>query len=236
MFRQRSSVVAAVVALLLPASTQSQQSTVLVPSAVFDGVSAAAHSGWIVVVSGNSITYAGPTDNSRIPPGAKRIDLAGTTLLPGLIDAHVHFFLHPYNEAPWDDQVLKESLALRIARATNHARNTLLAGFTTVRDLGTEGAQYADAGLRQAINTGIIPGPRYLIASKAIVATGSYAPSRPSYAYETPLGAERMRRMGRIYSESFATRSATEPTGSSSTVITGGAPRARRGRLSRWKR
>jgi imidazolonepropionase-like amidohydrolase len=107
-----------------------------------------------------------------------------------LIDAHVHFFLHPYNEAQWDDQVLKESLALRVARATNHARNTLLAGFTTVRDLGTEGAMYADAGLRQAINTGIIPGPRYLIASKAIVATGSYAPARPSYAYETPLGAD----------------------------------------------
>jgi imidazolonepropionase-like amidohydrolase len=107
-----------------------------------------------------------------------------------LIDAHVHFFLHPYNETQWDDQVLKESLALRVARATAHARNTLLAGFTTVRDLGTEGALYADAGLRQAINSGIIPGPRYLIASKAIVATGSYAPARPNYSYDTPLGAD----------------------------------------------
>ena len=169
---------------------QSQQPIVLVPASVFDGVNATAHNDWIVVVSGNSITYAGPSDNSRIPPGARRIELPGTTLLPGLIDAHVHFFLHPYNEAQWDDQVLKESLALRVARATNHARNTLLAGFTTVRDLGTEGAMYADAGLRQAINTGIIPGPRYLIASKAIVATGSYAPARPGYAYETPLGAD----------------------------------------------
>ena len=169
---------------------QSQQPIVLVPASVFDGINATAHNDWIVVVSGNSITYAGPSDNSRIPPGARRIELPGTTLLPGLIDAHVHFFLHPYNEAQWDDQVLKESLALRVARATNHARNTLLAGFTTVRDLGTEGAMYADAGLRQAINTGIIPGPRYLIASKAIVATGSYAPARPGYAYETPLGAD----------------------------------------------
>jgi len=169
---------------------QSQQPIVLVPASVFDGINATAHNDWIVVVSGNSITYAGPSDNSRIPPGARRIELPGTTLLPGLIDAHVHFFLHPYNEAPWDDQVLKESLALRVARATMHARNTLLAGFTTVRDLGTEGAMYADAGLRQAINTGIIPGPRYLIASKAIVATGSYAPARPGYAYETPLGAD----------------------------------------------
>jgi imidazolonepropionase-like amidohydrolase len=112
------------------------------------------------------------------------------TLLPGLIDAHVHFFLHPYNEASWDDQVLKEPLALRVARATVHARNTLLAGFTTVRDLGTEGAGYADAGLRQAINSGIVPGPRYLIASKAIVATGSYGPARTHYSFDTPLGAD----------------------------------------------
>ena len=190
MFKQLSSVLAAALALSLPRPAEAQQSTVLIPSAVFDGVNTSAHSGWIVVVSGNSITYAGPNENSRIPSGARRIDLPGTTLLPGLIDAHVHFFLHPYNESSWDDQVLKESLALRVARATAHARNTLLAGFTTVRDLGTEGALYADAGLRQAINTGIIPGPRYLIASKAIVATGSYAPARTNYSYDTPLGAD----------------------------------------------
>jgi imidazolonepropionase-like amidohydrolase len=181
---------AAAAVLALPHPAPSQESTVLIPSSVFDGTSSILHEGWIVVVTGNSISYAGPNDVSKIPAGAKRIGLPGTTLLPGLIDAHVHFFLHPYNETSWDDQVLRESLALRVARATNHARNTLLAGFTTVRDLGTEGAMYADAGLRQAINTGIIPGPRYLIASKAIVATGSYAPARPNYAYETPLGAD----------------------------------------------
>src|SRR5215212_2789324 len=117
-----------------------QTATVLAPASVFDGVTSSPHSGWIVVVTGNSISYAGPADASRIPSGAKRIELPGLTLLPGLIDAHVHFFLHPYNEAQWDDQVLKESLALRVARATAHARNTLMAGFTTVRDLGTEGA------------------------------------------------------------------------------------------------
>ena len=180
------------IAVAAPPAAQSQQtpSTVLIPAAVFDGTSAAAYSGWIVVVTGNSISYAGPNDPSRIPAQARRIELTGMTVLPGLIDAHVHFFLHPYNEAAWDDQVLKESLALRVARATVHARNTLLAGFTTVRDLGTEGAMYADAGLRQAINTGVIPGPRYVIASKAIVATGSYAPARPNYSYDTPLGAE----------------------------------------------
>lgn len=173
-------------------SLHSQQpaQTVLVPAAVIDGTTANPHRDWIVVTSGNTISYAGPDDGSHTPAGAKRVALAGLTLMPGLIDAHVHFFLHPYNETAWDDQVLKEPLALRVARATVHARNTLLAGFTTVRDLGTEGAQYADAGLRQAISSGIIPGPRYLIASKAIVATGSYAPSRTAYAYETPLGAD----------------------------------------------
>jgi imidazolonepropionase-like amidohydrolase len=188
-----ASILMAVTTILTPIAglSQTQQtSAVLAPAAVFDGVSASAHRDWIVVVTGNSIAYAGKNDPARIPAGAKRIDMPGTTLLPGLIDAHVHFFLHPYNETSWDDQVLKESLALRVARATVHARNTLLAGFTTVRDLGTEGALYSDAGLRQAINTGIIPGPRYLIASKAIVATGSYAPARPSYAYDTPLGAD----------------------------------------------
>ncbi|MEO5902848.1 MAG: amidohydrolase family protein [Gemmatimonadaceae bacterium] len=167
-----------------------QHSTVLAPDAVFDGSSLSVHRGWIVVVTGSSITYAGPESPSKIPAGSTRVAMQGTTLLPGLIDAHVHFFLHPYNETPWNLQVLEEPLSLRVARATVHARNTLLAGFTTVRDLGTEGAGYADAGLKQAINTGIIPGPRLLISSKAIVATGSYAPSRTAYAFDTPLGAQ----------------------------------------------
>jgi imidazolonepropionase-like amidohydrolase len=182
-----------IVLLVCAAPLAAQQlpvSTVLAPDAVLDGVSATTQRKWIVIVTGNSISYAGPAAGAPIPPGATRISLPGMTLLPGLIDAHVHFFLHPYNETAWDDQVLKESLTLRVARATAHARNTLLAGFTTVRDLGTEGAGYADAGLRQAINTGIIIGPRYLIASKAIVATGSYAPAPTNYSYETPLGAD----------------------------------------------
>src|SRR5439155_4544579 len=108
--------------------------------------------------------------------GARVIELPGATLLPGLIEAHAHLFLHPYNEASWDDQVLKEPLALRVCRATNHAKATLLAGFTTVRDLGTEGAGYADVGLKQAIEQGIVPGPRMLVVTRAIVATGSYGP------------------------------------------------------------
>lgn len=187
-------IISVTAALLASLSLQAQTpsaSTVLVPDAVFDGVSLTPHAGWVVVVKGNSIDYAGPVGNApQLAPGSSRVELHGMTLLPGLIDAHVHFFLHPYNETPWNVQVLEEPLALRVTRATVHARNTLLAGFTTVRDLGTEGAGYSDAGLRQAINQGIIPGPRYLIASKAIVATGSYAPARTAYSYDTPLGAQ----------------------------------------------
>ena len=110
--------------------------------------------------------------------------------MPGLIEAHSHLLLHPYNETPWDDQVLHEPLALRVARATNHARNTLLAGFTTVRDLGTEGAGYSDVGLKQAIEQGIIPGPRMLVVTRAIVATGSYGPKGFDPRWDVPQGAE----------------------------------------------
>jgi len=182
--------IAAAALTIAPALAAQAPSIVLVPAAVFDGVSPVAHRDWIVVISGPAISYVGPTRPDINGQNPRRIDLPGLTLMPGMIDAHVHFFLHPYNEAQWDDQVLKEPVALRIARATVHAANTLLAGFTTVRDLGTEGAGYADAGLREAITTRIIPGPRLLISSKAVVATGSYAPSRTNYSYETPLGAE----------------------------------------------
>jgi imidazolonepropionase-like amidohydrolase len=111
------------------------------------------------------------------------------TLLPGLIEAHSHLLLHPYNETSWDDQVLRESQSLRVARATVHARNTLLAGITTIRDLGSEGAGYADVGIKQAIEQGIIPGPRMLVAGPAIVATGSYGP-RGTPEWRPPQGAE----------------------------------------------
>jgi imidazolonepropionase-like amidohydrolase len=97
-----------------------------------------------VLVRGDRIEAAGPA--LAAPAGATVVDLPGTTLMPGMIEGHSHLFLHPYNETSWDDQVLKEPLALRTARAVNHARATLMAGFTTTRDLGTEGAGYADVG------------------------------------------------------------------------------------------
>ena len=122
--------------------------------------------------------------------GARIVDLPGLTLIPGMIEAHGHVLLHPYNEAPWEDQVLRESASLRVARAVNHLRATVMAGFTTLRDLGTEGAGYADVGLRQAIEEGIIPGPRLLITTRAIVGKGSYAPKGFASEFEVPQGAE----------------------------------------------
>ena len=160
---------------------------VLRPDRVFDGEQV--HDGWIVVVRGHYIEAAGPSSAVRIPAEARVIDLKGATLLPGLIEGHSHLFLHPYNEVTWNDQVLKESRAERTARAVVHARMTLLAGFTTTRDLGTEGAGYDDVGLKQAIDKGVIPGPHILCATRAIVATGSYGPKELAYDVESPHGA-----------------------------------------------
>jgi imidazolonepropionase-like amidohydrolase len=163
---------------------------VLRPDRVFDGVAASPHAGWIVVVRGERIVAAGPAATVTVPAGARTVDLPGTTLLPGLIDAHSHLLLHPYDETSWDDQVLKEPVALRTARAVNHARATLMAGFTTLRDLGTEGAGYADVGIKQAIDRGIIPGPRLIVTTRAIVATGSYGPKGFDPSFAVPQGAE----------------------------------------------
>jgi imidazolonepropionase-like amidohydrolase len=161
---------------------------------VWDGTDAAPHDGWAVLVRGDRVEAVGPRGQINVPSEAKVIDLPGTTLIPGMIEAHSHLLLHPYNEAIWDDQVLREPEALRVARATVSARNTLMAGFTTVRDLGTEGAGYADVGLKAAIAQGIIPGPRMYVTTKAIIATGSYGPSSRSFSTdiidEIPQGAE----------------------------------------------
>ena len=157
------------------------------PAAVFDGQDL--HAGWVVLVEGEKITAAGPASQVTQPPGARVYDLPGLTLLPGLIEGHSHLLLHPYNETSWNDQVLLESQALRVARATAHAQRTLLAGFTTARDLGTEGAGYADVGLKQAISQGIISGPRLLVATRALVATGSYGPKLSGDA-DVPQGAQ----------------------------------------------
>src|SRR5438067_2200180 len=161
--------------------------TVLRPARVFDGETL--HEGWAVRVRGDRIEAAGAAA-SIDTAGAKVIDLPGATLLPGLVEGHSHILLHAYNETPWNDQVMHEGLALRVARAVNHLRATLLAGFTTVRDLGTEGAAYADVELKQAVNQRIVPGPRVLTATRAIVATGSYGPKGFALEWRVPQGAE----------------------------------------------
>lgn len=173
-----------------PASVAPATPLLLVPDAVFDGTSDQLHRGWAVLVQGQRIAAAGPLASLTVPRGAQRIDLPGTTLLPGLSDLHSHVLLHPYDETPWNDQVLRESLALRTARAVNHLKATLDAGFTVLRDLGTEGAGYADVGLKEAVDQGIIPGPRLFVTTKAIVATGSYGPKGFGTEIGVPQGAE----------------------------------------------
>ncbi|WP_298810289.1 amidohydrolase family protein [uncultured Sphingomonas sp.] len=158
------------------------------PAGVFDGVDGQVHAGWQVLVRGDRIAAVGPA--LAMPPGARVIDLAGATLMPGMIEGHGHLFLHPYDEASWDDQVLHEPLALRTARAVANARATLRAGFTSERDLGTEGAGYADVGLKQAIDQGIVEGPRLSVATRAIVALGAYGPKGFEPGVAIPQGAE----------------------------------------------
>jgi imidazolonepropionase-like amidohydrolase len=149
------------------------QFTLMKPDRVFDGETM--HTDWVVLIKGNRIEQAGPL-NFKLPEGTTVIELKGMTLLPGLIEGHTHLFLHPYNEVSWDNQVLNESRAERTVRAVNHAKSTLMAGFTTVRDLGTEGSMYDDVGLKESIEKGIIPGPRMIISTRALVTTGSYGP------------------------------------------------------------
>lgn len=177
-------------ALAAQPGAPAESSVLLVPDRVFTGLDDTARAGWVVLVRGDRIAAVSPRSRITAPPGTRTIALPGATLLPGFIEGHTHLFLHPYDETSWNDQVLKESLSLRTARAVNHAAATLRAGFTTARDLGTEGAGYADAGLKQAIEQGIIPGPRLLITSKAIVATGSYGPKGFASEWAVPQGAE----------------------------------------------
>jgi imidazolonepropionase-like amidohydrolase len=157
----------------------------LKPEKVFDGENML--TGWVVLVKNNRIEQAGSM-TFKLPQGTEIIELKGMTLMPGMIEGHSHLFLHPYNETSWNNQVLYESRTERTVRAVNHAKATLMAGFTSVRDLGTEGAMYDDVGLKQSIEKGLIPGPRMIISTRAIVATGSYGPKLSADA-ESVIGA-----------------------------------------------
>jgi len=166
-----------------------QEPVLLVPDAVWDGFSDAPVPGQAVLVADGRIQAMGALADLAVSSGTRQVALPGLTLMPGLIEGHSHLLLHPYDETSWTDQVLQESLAERVARAVVHAEATLLAGVTTVRDLGSEGAGYADAGLKEAVDKGVVPGPRMIVTTRALVATGSYNP-RGAPEHQLPKGAE----------------------------------------------
>ena len=172
----------------------------LLPGRVFDAEAGTTHADWAVLVKGNTIAAVGPRAQVQAPANCETVSLPGTTLLPGLMDIHSHIFLHPYSEALWNDQVLKEPVAYRTVRAVNHVRNTLLAGFTLLRDMGTEGAGFSDLAIKRAIDEGLIPGPRLLVCTKAIVATASYGPGPFGFAENVmlPKGAQEASGPGEI--------------------------------------
>lgn len=185
---KRFSLLCCFLLLVCGLSVQSQTKYYLTADRVFDGETI--HEGWAVLVEGDKIKAVGPKEKIKEPAGATQINFPNSTLTPGLIEGHSHLLLYPYNITDWDTQVLKETDSYRTARATVHAKNTLMAGFTTARDLGTEGAGYSDVALKRAINEGIIPGPRLMVAGRAIVATGSYGPKGYDYDQQIMLGAE----------------------------------------------
>lgn len=174
------------------AATTAHGDTLLIPDRVWTADGDATHAGWAVLVHDGAIAAVGPLASINAPADAQRVSLPGTTLMPGLIDLHSHVLLHPYNETLWNDQVLKEPQDYRTLEAAAHARATLMAGFTTLRDLGTEGAGFADVSIKRAIDEGIIPGPRLFVATRAIVATASYGPGPRGFRpdMDLPSGAQ----------------------------------------------
>ncbi|MBV6322556.1 metal-dependent hydrolase family protein [Duganella violaceipulchra] len=189
MMRRAAVLFSVLISILTPAAHAAD--SLLSPDRVWTG-EGRAHDNWSVLIVQGKIAALGPSEKMNVPAGAERIRLPGATLIPGLMDLHSHVLLHPYNEASWDDQVLKESVEYRTLLAGRHAAATLQAGFTTLRDLGTEGALYADVAIKKAIEDGVIPGPRLFIATRAIVATGSYGPSPRGYRADVdlPTGAQ----------------------------------------------
>lgn len=177
--------------LAFASSVLAAKPVLLTPDRVWTG-EGAPHSGWSVLVVDGKVAAAGPTAGIPAPADAERVSLPGKTLLPGLMDLHSHVLLHPYNETSWDDQVLKEPEAYRVLLAARHVQAQLQSGFTTLRDLGSEGAGYADVSVKRAIEEGVLPGPRLFVATLAIVASSSYGPNAKSYRPDMvlPVGAQ----------------------------------------------
>jgi len=192
MIRRTAALLLLLLCSLAAAASTPKGDWLLLPDRVWTADGNAAHAGWAVLVHDGAIAAVGPRDAVHAPADARRIELPGATLTPGLVDLHSHLFLHPYNETSWNDQVLTEPQAYRTLEAAAHARATLLAGFTALRDLGTEGAGFADVSIKRAIEEGLIPGPRMFVATRAIVATASYGPGPRGFRpdLELPQGAQ----------------------------------------------
>ncbi|WP_425392144.1 amidohydrolase family protein [Ekhidna sp.] len=172
--------------LVLAVVISSAQRIKITAERLFDGK--AMKSDWGVIVEQNVIVEIGPAD--KLGAADQAFNYPDGTIMPGMIEGHSHVLLYPYNQMDWNDQVLKESRSLRAIRGGQAATKNLYAGFTSIRDLGSEGAGYADVAIKQSIELGIIEGPRMLVAGRAIVATGSYGPKGFHPDFDVPLGAE----------------------------------------------
>src|SRR6476661_2931396 len=166
--------------------------TVIRAGTLIDGRSATPRREQVIVIRGNRIEAVGDAASTRIPAGAQAIDLSRSTVLPGLIDCHTHIFLQGEipAEGGYDAQLLKHGLAFRAARATVAARRALEQGFTTIRDVETEGAGYGDVGIKKAIAAGYIPGPRMFVSTRAISTTGGYPLEGYAPEVAVPKGAQ----------------------------------------------
>ena len=188
---------ASLVTLLLLAASpvfpqSSEDVTLIRAGTLIDGVSAAPRRGQAIAVRAGRIESVSDWSDAKVPSGARVIDLSGLTVLPGLIDAHTHVFLQGEvaAEGGYDAEILKQGVALRAARATASARRALEQGFTTIRDVETEGAGYGDVGIKQAIERGYIPGPRMFVVTRAISTTGGYPLEDYAPELDMPKGAQ----------------------------------------------
>ncbi|HTO86332.1 MAG TPA: amidohydrolase family protein [Thermoanaerobaculia bacterium] len=175
-----------------PQSSNPPSVTVIRAGTLIDGKSASPRRDQSIVIRGNRIESVGDTATVAVPASAKVIDLSRATVLPGLIDTHTHIFLQGEDpaEGGYDVQLLKQGLAFRAARATASARRALEQGFTTIRDVETEGAGYGDVGIKQAIEGGYIPGPRMFVVTRAISTTGGYPLEDYAPEIDVPKGAQ----------------------------------------------
>ena len=174
------------------ATPQLKAFTVIRAGTLIDGKSDSPRRDQIIVIRGHLIDSVGDAASTKIPQGATVIDLSKATVLPGLIDSHTHILLQGENpaEGGYDANILKYPLSLRAARATVSVRRALEQGFTLLRDLETEGAGYADVGIKQAIDGGYIPGPRLRVATRAISTTGGYPLEGYAPELEMPKGVQ----------------------------------------------